>query len=47
MSETKLDVFKVEYNWWKDVTAIAVGILAADVIKLVLQAIIYFLFFRR
>lgn len=46
MSETKLDVFKVEYNWYKDVSAIAVGILLADVVKLVFQAAIFFLFIR-
>ena len=47
MSEVKLDVFKVEYSFWKDVAAIAVGILIADVAWLVIQATIYALFFRR
>ncbi len=46
MSDTKLDVFKVEYSWWKDVSAIAVGILVADVAWLVIQAVFYFLFLR-
>jgi len=46
MSEVKLDVFKVEYSFWKDVAAIAVGILLADVIRLAFQAAIFFLFLK-
>lgn len=46
MSETKLDVFKVEYSFWKDVLAIAVGITIADVVAFLFKAGLYFFFFR-
>lgn len=46
MPETKLDVFKVEYSFWKDVVAIAVGILLADIVRIGFQVGVYYLLFR-
>lgn len=46
MAEVSLDTFKVTYSFWKDVVAIAVGILLADVARLVFQLGIYYFFLR-
>jgi hypothetical protein len=44
MSETKLDVFKVEYSFWKDVAAIAVGITIADIVAFLFKVgLVFFL----
>lgn len=43
MAEVKLDTFKVTYSFWKDVLAIACGILLAQVVTFAVQVGLMFL----